>query len=59
MSEKGKKIVIGLVILAVFAVCLLLVIIGQRNVGPQGLATMLVGLAGLIVLLWLYNRQYK
>lgn len=24
-----------------------------------GLGTMLIGLAGLIFLLWLYNRQYK
>ncbi len=59
MSEKGKKLLIGIIIAIVFVVCVALVIIGQRNIGPQGLLMMLVGLAGLIVLLWLYNRQYK
>lgn len=43
----------------VFVVCICLVIIGQRNIGPAGLLTMLAGLAGLVVLLWLYNRQFK
>ena len=40
-------------------VCIALVIVGQRKIGPSGLLMMLVGLAGLLVLLWLYNRQYK
>lgn len=59
MSEQGKKILIGITVIAVFIVCIALVVIGQRNIGPQGLFMMLAGLAGLIVLLWVYNRQYK
>lgn len=59
MSETGKKVVKAIVILVVFIICMVLVITGQRHVGPGGLITMLVGLGGLVVLLWLYNRQYK
>ncbi len=59
MSESAKKIITGIIVLIVFIVCVALVVIGQRNVGPQGLGLMLLGLAGLIFLLWLYNRQYK
>lgn len=59
MNENMKKILIGIVIAVIFIVCVALVVVGQRNVGPKGLLTMLAGLAGLIVLLGLYNRQYK
>ncbi|MCR1838831.1 DUF6903 family protein [Murimonas intestini] len=59
MSESAKKIITAIVILIIFIVCLALVIVGQRNIGLSGLLTMLAGLAGLVFLLWLYNRQYK
>ena len=59
MGDNAKKIVSGLIILLVFVVCVALVVIGQKNVGPQGLGLMLIGLAGLVVLLWLYNRKYQ
>lgn len=59
MSEQGKRILIGIIVIAVFIVCIALVVIGQRSVGLKGLLMMLAGLTGLIVLLWLYNRQYK
>lgn len=59
MSENAKKVLIGIVVAVVFAVCVALVVIGQKNVGVKGLLTMLLGLAGLITLLGLYNRQYK
>lgn len=59
MSENTKKVLAGIVIFIVFAACMALIVIGQRNIGPAGLGTMLIGLAGLIFLLWLYNRQYK
>ena len=48
MNEFTKKIIIGIVIFVVFVVCVALVVAGQRNIGPSGL-----------ILLWLYNRQYK
>ncbi len=59
MNEFTKKIVTAIVVLIVFVVCVALVVIGQRNIGASGLMTQLVGVAGLVVLLWLYNRQYR
>ncbi len=59
MSEFAKKLVTAVVVLIVFVVCVALVVIGQRNIGATGLLTQLIGVAGLIILLWIYNRQYK
>ena len=59
MNEFAKKIVTAVVVLSVFVVCVALVVIGQRNIGATGLLVQLIGVAGLIILLWLYNRQYK
>lgn len=59
MSESAKKVVVGILLGIFFCVCVDLVVIGQRNIGPAGLGIMLLGLAGLIFLLWLYNRQYR
>ena len=59
MNEHTKKIVQRLIAVIVFAVCIWLVVAGQKHIGPAGLGVMLIGLAGLIVLLWLYNRKYQ
>lgn len=59
MSEKMKKIVTMTVLIVIFIISIVLTVVGQQNIGPAGLLTMLVGLAGLIFLLWFYNRQYK
>lgn len=59
MNEYTKKIITGLLVAIVFIVCIVLVIVGQKNIGPSGLLMMLAGLAGLLALLWLYNRQYQ
>ena len=59
MGEKMKKIGAITILIGVFIISIVLTVVGQRNVGPAGLLTMLVGLAGLIFLLWFYNRQYK
>ena len=53
------KWLIRILYLVVFVVSMALVIVGQRNIGPTGLLTMLVGLAGILVLLFLYNRNYQ
>ncbi|MEF2245136.1 MULTISPECIES: DUF6903 family protein [unclassified Paenibacillus] len=42
-----------------FIAGLALVILGQKNIGPSGLMTMLLGMVLLISLLWLYNRKYQ
>ncbi|WP_449603761.1 DUF6903 family protein [Paenibacillus sp. Marseille-Q9583] len=49
----------NLLILIVFIFALVLVIIGQKNIGAPGLGLMLLGLALLIGLLWFYNRKFK
>lgn len=59
MNEYAKKIVSGLMVLIVFVASVALVVIGQRNIGAPGLLMQLGGVAGLICLLWLYNRRYK
>lgn len=59
MNDTTKKIIVGILVAIVFCVCVALVIVGHRNVGLQGLIVELIGLAGLIFLLWLYNRQYR
>lgn len=59
MNEKTKSILTTVLAVVFFIVCVALVVIGQRDVGPQGLLIMLLGLAGLILLLYLYNRKFK
>lgn len=59
MNEQVKKLVIGILVAVVLCVCIALVIVGQRNIGLAGLGMEMLGLAGVLVLMWLYNRQYK
>ena len=47
------------IVAVIFIASVALIIIGQKNIGPQGLLTMLAGLAGLIGLLAFYNHKYK
>lgn len=53
------KVIKNVILLVVFVACLGLVIIGQRNISLTGLSMELIGLVGLLVLLFLYNRKYK
>lgn len=53
------KYVIRLLYLLIFIVSIVLIVTGQRNIGPAGLLTMLIGLAGILILLYLYNRKYQ
>lgn len=55
MNKTGHS----LVKIILFFLCLFLVFIGQKNIGYTGLLTMLVGLGGLLALLWNYNRNYQ
>ncbi len=59
MNEQMKKIIIGILVAVIFVACIALVVVGQRNVGLHGLGMELLGLAGLLFLLWLYNHQFK
>ncbi len=55
MKEK-TKIMINLLLFIAF---MSLIVVGQRTVGYANLALMLVGLAGLLGMLYFYNRRYK
>lgn len=59
MSERMKQTITTILTIVVFIVCIALVITGQRNAGAKGTGIMLLGLAGLIGLLWNYNRKFK
>lgn len=59
MNESTKKIISVIICLVIFAISVLLVVVGQRNIGVKGLGMQLVGIAGLVLLLWNYNRQFK
>lgn len=54
----NKKIKVILHIVA-FIVFMSLIIIGQKTVGVGYLGMMLIGLIGLMVQLYLYNRKYQ
>ena len=55
MDERTKQVLVGIIVAVIFIASVALIIIGQKNIGPQGLA----GLAGLIGLLAFYNHKYK
>lgn len=59
MDERTKQVLVGIIVAVIFIASVALIIIGQKNIGSQGLLTMLAGLAGLIGLLAFYNHKYK
>lgn len=54
MSEKMSRILK----VVFFLFCLFLVVYGQRTVGKGYLLLQLIGLSGLLFLLWNYNRKF-
>lgn len=54
-----NNIVKNIIMVIVFIVCLALIIIGQKNISATGLAMEIVGLIGLLTLLFIYNHKYK
>lgn len=55
----NKNVVRIIVMAIVFIICLALIVTGQKNISATGLGMELAGLAGLLVLLYIYNRRYK
>lgn len=53
-----KKWIKYIVFALIFVFCLVLIIRGQRNIGPTGLGVMLTGLSGLLLLLFCYNKKH-
>ncbi|WP_373215428.1 hypothetical protein [Ruminococcus sp. 5_1_39BFAA] len=59
MDERLKHTLAMVLAAVIFIVCIALVVIGQRDIGLRGTLVMILGLAGLIGLLYSYNRKYK
>jgi presenilin-like A22 family membrane protease len=59
LPEDRRAFAIGIAKAIIFVACIAAVIIGQKTVGWGYLALMLGGLAGLLALLWSYNRRYQ
>lgn len=53
------KWIVKLLYLLVFIFSMVLIIVGQRRIGPAGLLVMLIGLVGILVLLYLYNKKFQ
>ena len=54
-----SNVVRNVIMIIVFFVCLALIFVGQKNISATGLCMELAGLAGLLVLLFIYTRRYK
>lgn len=59
MKADPKDVVRGVVTAIAFVVCIAVVVVAQQTTGWVNLAFMLAGLAGLLVLLALYNRRHR
>lgn len=55
MSDLTRNIIMAVL----FVFFLALIFIGQKTISLMNLGIMLVGLAGLLGLLYVYNRKYK
>lgn len=50
--------VLRIVKIVFFLICMAAIVLGQRTVGKVPLLIQLIGLAGLLLLLWNYNRKF-
>ena len=54
-----NKWLVRLAALIAFAICIALIVIGQRTVGVSHLMKMMAGLLGLLALLFVYNKTHQ
>lgn len=59
MGANMKSWMWKILYLIIFIVCIALLVLGQRNIGVEGLLVMLVGLAGILGLMYIYNKKYQ
>lgn len=59
MNDTLKKVLNIVFVIIIFVASICCVVMGQQHTGPIGLIVMIVGLSGLLFLLWLYNRKYR
>ena len=54
-----KEKIIGLVLVLCFILSVVLIISGQKNISLTGFTYEIIGLIGLLVVLFVYNRKYR
>lgn len=54
-----KKTLLFILRMVIVAICIVLVIIGQRTVSYPSLGLMLVGVAGILAVLGQYNHSFN
>ncbi len=59
MNEYTKKRIMTIGALALLVLFCYMIISGQRNIGYAGTAQMMAGLAGILILFYLYNRSHQ
>ena len=61
--KKGVVVIMKLLLYSLmvllFAVSISLIVVFQRHIGALYAGIMLLGIAGLLFLLWIYNRKYR
>ncbi|MBS5215690.1 MAG: hypothetical protein Q4B90_04570 [Eubacteriales bacterium] len=57
--EYKKERLIMIICLALFLVCMWLIVMGQKKISFSGLGMMMLGLIGLLALLWYYNWRHS
>ncbi|MCI8785374.1 MAG: hypothetical protein HFI84_01795 [Eubacterium sp.] len=57
--EENKKWIVVLINTVLFIACMALVIAGQRRIEAAGLIMQMVGLVGILLLIYFYNRKYQ
>ncbi|MDO4701066.1 MAG: hypothetical protein Q4A47_00420 [Erysipelotrichaceae bacterium] len=57
--EKYGSIIKNVCLAILFIVSLWLVFYGQKKIGYFGLGLQVLGIIGLLINLYIYNRQYK
>ena len=55
MSDTVKNIIMAIV----FILSVVLIFVGQKNIGYMGLLIEIIGLAGIVGVLFTYNKKYK
>lgn len=56
---QNSNIIKTILSLIAFIVCAALVVIGQKTVGIPNLMMEIVGVIGIMILIYLYNRKYQ
>ena len=57
--EENKKWIVVLINTVLFIACMALVIVGPRRIEAAGLIMQMVGLVGILLLIYFYNRKYQ